>query len=254
VAALVSPSIVRTIAAIALIVGVTRVASIAPPIVPAIGMAIEEHAVQNNSLTSVGESITNADVLRLVAEGVAEDVIIETIRLRGAGLDLHARELISLRERGVSRAIVAAMLARKIRQKTPSPAPLTATALGAPIPRARGASVDVEPRSAPVAPVAPTPVHAEPPKAAVTSFELSVFRGTRRLLISANRIEYEAKDTQGRVKSDSFIATCDDVMERKPGRFERSLQVRLKNGRRYTFDINKEVLAAVMAALTKACG
>jgi hypothetical protein len=194
--------------------------------------------------------MTNEDLLRLTLNGTAENAILAAIYEGPARFDLRSNALISLRQQGVSKLVIAAMLAGDTRQ------PLTAAAAAPAMPAAPSPTT-IEPAHATTPPVgissaAAVPL-APPSPAAVSTFELAVFRGTRRLLVSKDRIEFVSKDIQGRTLPDSFTATCDDLSERKPGRFDRSLHVQLKAGRRYVFDVNKEVLIALMAALTDAC-
>jgi hypothetical protein len=53
-------------------------------------------------------AVTNYDLLEMTRAGVSEDVIISTMRSRGARLDLSPRALISLKQSGVSDRVVLA--------------------------------------------------------------------------------------------------------------------------------------------------
>jgi hypothetical protein len=204
-------------------------------------------AMQSSTLSSLAGPITNADILRMTVDGVAEGAIVDAIRQKASRFDLNSNALITLREQGVSKPILAAMLDSKTRRGAPS-----ITVADAPPPSTENLASPAATLARPKA-VVPVP-EALAPTTGIATFDLSVFRGTRRLLISANRIEYQANDFQGRPQAESFVAECDALTERKPGRFERSLQLRLKSGRRYTFDVSKEQLAGLMAALAEACG
>lgn len=56
------------------------------------------------------DGVTNAEVVRLVAAGVSNEVIIAKIRTEGIRTPLSSNDLIALREQGVPDPIVSAML------------------------------------------------------------------------------------------------------------------------------------------------
>ena len=71
----------------------------------ATGAAVVAQANQQ----AAARAITNYDLIRMTQAGVSDDLIISTIRARGARLDLSPAALISLKESGVSdRVMIAA--------------------------------------------------------------------------------------------------------------------------------------------------
>jgi hypothetical protein len=63
------------------------------------------------------ETVTNRDILDMVKAGLSETVIIEKLRLSETALDVSTSTLVSLKEHGVSAAILSAMLRRASEEK-----------------------------------------------------------------------------------------------------------------------------------------
>lgn len=87
--------------------------------------ATESAVVARANRQAAARAVTNFDLIRLTQAGVGEDVIISTIRARGARLDLSPEGLIALKESGVSDPVLIA--AQKITQgyRTAQPPPST---------------------------------------------------------------------------------------------------------------------------------
>jgi len=67
-------------------------------------------------------AVTNSDLVRMTQAGVGDDLIISTIRARGARLDLGPQSLIALKESGVSdRVMIAAQDMTRGRPTAPIP-------------------------------------------------------------------------------------------------------------------------------------
>jgi hypothetical protein len=64
----------------------------------AMGAAMTAHANQE----AAARAVTDYDLIRMTRAGVSDDVIISTIRARGARLDMSPESIISLKENGVS--------------------------------------------------------------------------------------------------------------------------------------------------------
>jgi hypothetical protein len=90
-------------------------------------------AVAQANRQAAAQAVTNYDLFRLTQAGVGEEVIIATIRSRGARLDLSPEGLIALKESGVSdRVLVAAQ--QMTGGYTPLPPPPTTTIVREPVP------------------------------------------------------------------------------------------------------------------------
>jgi Glycine zipper len=70
----------------------------------AVGGAVAAHANQQ----AAAMAITNYDVISMTRAGVSDDVIISTMRSRGARLDLSPQALISLKQSGVNDRVLLA--------------------------------------------------------------------------------------------------------------------------------------------------
>ena len=100
-------------------------------------------AVAQANRQTAAQVVSNYDLIRLTQAGVSEDVIIGTIRARGARVDLSPDGIISLKENGVSdRVVVAAQeFARGYATAPPRPRttivtePVPPTVIVAPRPR-----------------------------------------------------------------------------------------------------------------------
>jgi hypothetical protein len=85
-------------------------------------------------------------------------------------------------------------------------------------------------------------------------FPLSAVRGTRSLHVLPNQVRYERKDSQGRLASESFTVSCDEISDWKAGRFDLSLQLVMKNGQRHNFDVRDLRMKEILDAFAAACG
>lgn len=84
-------------------------------------------AVANANGQIAAQAVTNFDLIRLTQAGVGDDVIVSTIRARGARLDLSPEGLISLKENGVSDQVVVA--AQELTRGQAVPPPLAPTTI-----------------------------------------------------------------------------------------------------------------------------
>src|SRR6185295_18096593 len=65
-------------------------------------------AVGQLNQQAAAQAVTNYDLLQMTRAGISEDVIISTMRSRGARIDLSPQSLIALRQQGVSDRVVMA--------------------------------------------------------------------------------------------------------------------------------------------------
>ena len=70
--------------------------------------AVGASTVANANAQAARRAITNFDLIRMTQAGVGDELIISTIRARGARLDLSPDALISLKENGVSERVLIA--------------------------------------------------------------------------------------------------------------------------------------------------
>jgi hypothetical protein len=78
-------------------------------------------AVAQANQYATAQAVTNYDLIRMTQAGVSDDVIIGSIRARGARLDLSPQGIISLKESGVSDAVLVA--AQQLIQAGSNPPP-----------------------------------------------------------------------------------------------------------------------------------
>lgn len=91
--------------------------------------ATGQAVVANANRQAAVQAVTNRDLIRMTQAGVGEDVIISTLRGRGARLDLSPEGIISLKENGVSdRVLIAAQ-----ERYRGAPLPATATIVTDPV-------------------------------------------------------------------------------------------------------------------------
>lgn len=84
---------------------------------------------------SAAETLTNADVVALVAAGLGDEAVIAKIRVSANRFELSSAQLIALRRQKVSSAVIAAMLAAPV---PPAPAASQEDAIDWRVPRAPG--------------------------------------------------------------------------------------------------------------------
>ena len=70
----------------------------------AVGSAVVARANQQ----AAARAVTNLDLIRMTQAGVSDDLIIGTVRARGARLDLSPEGLIALKDSGVSERVLIA--------------------------------------------------------------------------------------------------------------------------------------------------
>jgi uncharacterized protein YcfJ len=95
----------------------------------AYGTAVAAHATQQ----AAAMSVTNYDLVSMTRAGMSEDVIISTMRSRGAQLDLSPQALISLKQSGVNdRVLLAAQELNHRPAYAYGPAPVVTRVVPAP--------------------------------------------------------------------------------------------------------------------------
>lgn len=88
--------------------------------------AVGASTVARANQQAAARAVTNLDLIRMTQAGVGDDLIISTIRARGARLDLSPEALIALKENGVSeRVMIAAQAMTRGRVVAPAPVPAT---------------------------------------------------------------------------------------------------------------------------------
>ena len=70
--------------------------------------AAGQAAVNQMNQQAAAMAVTNYDLVQMTRAGMSEDVIISTIRSRGARVDLSPQALIELRQQGISDRVVLA--------------------------------------------------------------------------------------------------------------------------------------------------
>lgn len=99
--------------------------------------AAGQAAVNQMNQQAAAMAVTNFDLLQMTRAGVSEDVIISTMRSRGARIDLSPQALIALKQQGVSdRVVMAAQDMTNAGGYAPAPPPTVGVVREVPPPTA----------------------------------------------------------------------------------------------------------------------